>query len=222
MLSKEARERPDAQNVANFVYSLAILPSAQPSTQLLDALCAYFLKLLQSSAVEEQPNFAWALQELKCVPSPGLAATMLSRMLNLCQIAGQQPNSQTISKFLLASAELRLALPQRHADALASHLLGQSNLLVQESANIAWSLAVSGALQLDTFRQLLQRLHAQPGCFDHITQGKLRQLYLALDWLAPPSNASTHHHKAWSELQAALRHLGSRPQLRPHSNALRC
>ena len=221
MLSSKAQERPNAQAVANMIYSLAILQSAQSSTQLLDLLGGYFLKLLQSGSAGEQPkaqgvaSFAWALQQLKHVPSPVLGAAMLSRVLELCHVQGQQPNPQELCNMLLATAELRLELPQNQADALVTHLLAHSSLLRQDLANTAWSLAVSGVLQLGTFKQLLQRLHAEADSLDLITDSNLGQLYLALDWLAPPSGASLQHHKAWSGLQAELRRLGPRPQPQP-------
>ena len=221
--SVEARDRPNSQETANYIHSMAKLPAAKPSTQLLDALCGLFFKLLQSSAPEQQPtaqhvaNFAWALQQLKHVPSPVLGAAMLSRVLQLCHVQGQQPNSQDISNMLLASAELRVELPQQQADALVTTLLAQSSLSVQALANTAWSLAILGDLQLGTFKQLLQSLHAKPGSSDLIADIALGQLYLALDWLAPPSGAKLQHQKAWSELQAELRRLGPRPQPQPET-----
>ena len=112
----------------------------------------------------------------------------------------------------LACADRRLGLPQKHADALVSHLLAQSSLVVQELANTAWSLVLLGVLQLDNFRQLLQRLQANNDSLDLISEGSFRQMYSALDWLTPPSGATSHQHKARSELQAELRRLGPRPQ----------
>ena len=156
---------------------------------------------------QEVANFAWALQRFKDVPSPAVSAAMLSRMLGLCVIAGQQPNSQDISNFLLAYAELRIELPQQQADALVTHFLRpacQCKLWqTQHGVWLSWEFC-----SLTPYRQLLQRLHAQPGSLDRITKGELRQLYLALDWLTPPPGTSLQHHKTWSELQAELRHLG--------------
>lgn len=213
--SRVSHERPNSQELANVCWALAKLPSAKPSVLLLDALCDCFLERLQSKAaqqpsIQEMVNFAWSLQELKHVPPASLASIMLARML---QLGEQQPlKSQEISNFLLACAELRFAISQEEADVLLSHLLALDLMIVQDLANSAWSLAISGVLQLSTFRQLLHRCLAESANSQPPNAAGMRQLFQSLDWLQPPSDARPRDLQAWADLHAQLQRLGNRPQ----------
>ena len=219
MHSPDARERPNAQALASFVWSLAKLPLARPSIRLLDVLCGCFLEKLQSSAAQhpkaqETANIAWALQQLKHVPPAALATAILDRMVYLCQGGNQHaPNAQEISNLLLAWADLRLQISWDQADNLLTHLLAEDTVTTQHLANSAWSLAVSGLLQLTTFTQLLHRFHAIPASVQNPNTAEMHQLFQCLEWLRPAPAARLQDHQTWSELQAQVQCLGTRPQL---------
>ena len=209
----------NAQGLAIFIWSFATLPSSQPSTQLLNALIENFLKVLRSfdaqcPKAQAMGNFAWALRELKHVPHAALATAMLDRMLHLCQGSKHHSNAQAISNLLLAWADLRLPISQKQANILLTHLLAEDAVITQSLANSAWSLAVSGLLQMSTFSQLLHRFHATPASRQNPNTAKstFTQLFQCLEWLRPAPIASLQDHQTWSELQAQLQCLGTRPQ----------
>ena len=108
----------DPQIVANTLHSLATLPAAAPSTDVLDALCQHFGALLKSDQAAELPdaqsiaNTMWALSKLRHAPSNELAMSMVGRMVVLCDVPGQQRMPQAISNVLLACAELTVPVKQ--------------------------------------------------------------------------------------------------------------
>ena len=137
---------------------------------------------------------------------------MMTRMLDLCNVRGQQPTPQGISNLLIAFPQLRLALPKHQADALFSYLLTHSRPSHQHLANTAWGLAVCGGLKLSMFKQLLQYIHDLKECSGLPNGIEICQLYQALDWLAPGPDATQEHHKTWLELQTNALSLGPRPE----------
>ncbi|KAA6421635.1 MAG: hypothetical protein FRX49_08578 [Trebouxia sp. A1-2] len=82
----------DSQNVANILHSLATLPAAEPSVELLDALCQRFDMLLNCCQAFNRPNelpsaqhianTIWALSKLKYAPADELAMSMLYQALD--------------------------------------------------------------------------------------------------------------------------------------------
>jgi hypothetical protein len=215
----------EAQHVANVLHSLATIPAAAPSVEVLDALCQRFSTMLKNGRVAElsnaqsTANMMWALSKLKHAPSDELAMSMVGRMVALCRLPGQQPKPQEMSNVLLACAQLRL--PVKHADSaiLADFVLslGKRQVGKQECANTAWSLAVMGHLHQDHFSLLLELLSPSSAAHGDMSNGlrlkisELRQLYQALDWLHPASSAPAQQQKAWSSLQGKMHRLGPRP-----------
>ncbi len=221
----------EPQPVANILHSLATIPAAAPSIEVLDALCQHFDVLLKSRQAVELPNeqsiasTMWALSKLKHAPSDELAMTMVGRMVALCRVPGQQPTPQAISNVLLACAQLSLPVKQADIDSLASFLLSLDRQQVrkQEYANTAWSLAVLGYLREAQLELLLDELSALLVNHRELSQSslliQLTQLYQALDWLQPPQNADTQQAKAWLNLKGKLSSLGPRPAAEPHPEA---
>ena len=206
------------QNVSNILHSLATLPAAAPSVEMLDALCQRFGVLLNghqaTSGPDELPNSQniantiWALNKLKYEPADELA--MVGRTTALCCL-GQQPIPQDISTVLLACAELRLPVTQTESEDLASVLLHSKSQLGmrQMYSNTVWSLAVLGHLRQAQFALALDHLIAlsvshgglsQPSV---VTNIEMRQLYQALDWLQPHPTAPAQQQSAWSSLQGS-------------------
>ncbi len=78
------------QDMANTFHSLATLPAAAPSVEVLDVLCQSFGVLLSNRQAAELPdaqniaNTMWALGKLKHAPSDELAMFMVGRMMALC------------------------------------------------------------------------------------------------------------------------------------------
>ncbi len=214
----------DPQNVANSLHSLATLPAAAPSVEVLDALCQRFGAMLTSRQAVELPNAQstantmWALSKLKHAPSDELAMSMVGKMVALCRLTGQHPKPQEISNVLLACAELRLPVKQADTDSLASLLLSSTRRqgIWQAYANTAWSLAVLGHLRQTQLTLMLDQwfpFSGSPGQMStppQLTAAHLTQLYQALDWLQPHPTAPAHQQSAWSSLQGTLHRLGTR------------
>ena len=213
-----------SQAVANALHSLATIPAAAPSVEVLDALCQRFGVLLKSRQVAELPdaqNIAitmWALSKLKHAPSDELAMRMVVRMVALCCLPGQQPKAQDVSNVLLACAELSVPVKQADTDSLASFLLSSNRQGTQQAyTNTAWSLAVTGHLRQAQFTLMLDQMLAlsvSPGEMSTpslVTDVQLTQLYQALDWLLPPPSAPEQQQSAWFILQGKLHRLGPRP-----------
>ncbi len=213
------------QDVANTLHSLAILPDAAPSVEVLDALCQRFGVLLSDRQAVKLPdaqniaNTMWGLSKLKHSPSDELAMSTMGRTVALCCMPGQQPTPQNISNLLLACAELRVPVKQADNDSLASFLLRSNRQpgARQAYTNIAWSLAVIGHLHQAQFTLMLDQMLAlslnpsvksTPSLVPNI---QLTQLYQALDWLQPHPTAPAHQQSAWSSLQGKLYRLGPRP-----------
>ena len=233
------------QNVANALHSLARLPAAAPSVEVLDALCKRFSALLNSRQTCELPdaqniaNTLWALSKLKHAPSDELAMSMVGRMVALCQGRaragqgragpGQQPAPQAISNVLLACAELRLPVKQADTDSLVSFLLSldRQHTGKQGYANTAWGLSVLGHLRVAQLERLLDQLATLLDDYRELSQpsllnvADLKQLYQALDWLQPPENADIQQGKAWQSLKEKLGALGPQPacNTEPHPRA---
>ncbi len=215
----------EPQHVANTLHSLATIPDAAPSVEVLDALCQRFGVLLKSSQAAELPiaqniaNTVWALSKLKHAPSDELTMSMVGRMVALCCVPGQQPTPQSISNVLLACAQLRLTIKQADSIILADVVLSldKQQDRKQECANTAWSLAIMGHLHQDQFSLLLELLIALSAAHGEMSNvlplkiPQLRQLYQALDWLQPAPTALPQQQKAWSSLQGKLHRLGRRP-----------
>ena len=215
----------EPQHVANTLHSLATIPDAAPSVEVLDALCHRFGVLLNSRQAVELPNAQniantmWALSKLKHAPSDELTMSMVGRMVALCCVPGQQPMPQSISNVLLACAQLRLPVQQADTDSLASCFLSSNRRQAtqQEYANTAWSLAVIGRLSQTQLTLMLDQLFALSGkpsemlIPPQLTNAELTQLYQALDWLQPPSSALAQQQSAWFSLQVRLHRLGPRP-----------
>ncbi len=213
------------QNVANALHSLATIPAAAPSVEVLDALVQRFGALLKNGRVAEIPNAQstantmWALSKLKHAPSDELAMSMVGRMVALCRLPGQQPKPQEISNVLLACAQLRLPVKHAYSAILADFVLSLDKRQVgkQECANTAWSLAIMGHLHQDQFSRLLELLtplsaaHGEMSNVLPLKIPELRQLYQALDWLHPPLSAPAQQQTAWSSLQGKMLRLGPRP-----------
>ncbi len=214
----------EPQHVANALHSLATVPAAAPSVEVLDALCQRFgVQLSDRQAVklpdaQNIPNTMWALSKLKHAPSDEVAMSMVGRMALRCN-SGQQPTPQNISNVLLACAELRVPVKQADTDSLASFLLKSNRQpgAWQAYTNIAWSLAVIGHLhqeQSSLMQDQMLTLSLNPS--DKSTPSlvpniQLTQLYQALDWLQPHPTAPAHQQSAWSSLQGKLYRLGPRP-----------
>ena len=211
--------------MANALHSLATIPAAAPSVEVLDALCHRFGALLKSSRAAEIPNAQssantmWALSKLKHAPSDELAMSMVGRMVALCRVPGQHPKPQESSNVLLACAQLRLQVKQADSAILADFVLSLDKRQVgkQECANTAWSLAIMGHLHQDQFSQLLELLSPSSAAHGDMSNGlrlkisELGQLYQALDWLHPASSAPAQQQKAWSSPQGKMHRLGPRP-----------
>ena len=214
----------DPQNVANTLHSLATLPAAAPSTEVLDALCQRFGALLKSRQAAELPdaqniaNTVWALSKLKHAPSHKLAMAMVGRMVALCHLPGHQPTPQNISHVLPACAELSVPVTQADTDSLASLLLSPNNRHAtwQHYTNAAWILAVMGHLRQAQLALMLDQilvLSGNPGqrsAPSLVTDAQLTQLYQALDWLQPHPTALAQQQSAWSSLQGKLHSLRPR------------
>ena len=203
------------QAISNITYAFARLPTVTGTLQLLERLCACFLHKLQSDVQRQQPNsqdvanFAWALHKLRHEPSATLAAALLQRMQTLCNLYGQWPLPYHISSFLLACADLRVAVSQHQANILVTHLLAsgrQPN--AQDLANTAWALAVLGLLRVENFTLVLQSLYIASASFDLPNAANLRQLYQAFDCL---SNSDHAHGEDLSALELQLAQIGPRP-----------
>ncbi len=215
----------EPQHMSNTLHSLAIIPAAAPSVEVLDALCHRFGVLLNSRQAVELPNAQniantmWALSKLKHAPSDELTMSMVGRMVALCCVPGQQPTPQSISNVLLACAQLRLPVQQADTDSLASCFLSSNRQQAtqQEYANTAWSLAVIGRLSQTQLTLMLDQLFALSGkpsemlIPPQLTNAELTHLYQALDWLQPPSSALAQQQSAWFSLQVRLHRLGPRP-----------
>ncbi len=217
-----------SQCVSNILHSLATLPAAAPSVEMLDALCQRFGVLLNghqaANGHNELPsaqniaNTIWALSKLKYAPADELAMSTMGRIVAQCCM-GQQPIPQDISTVLLACAELRLPITQTETEDLASVLLNLKSQLDmrQMYTNTVWSLAVLGHLRQAQFALALDHLTAlsvshggvsQPSV---VTNRQMRQLYQALGWLQFPPSAHAQHQSVWSSLQGKLHRLGPRP-----------
>ena len=215
----------EAQHVANALHSLATIPAASPSVEVLDALCQRFGVLLSDRQAVKLPdaqniaNTMWGLSKLKHSPSDELAMSTMGRTVALCCMPGQQPTPQNISNLLLACAELRVPVKQADTDSLASFLLSSNGWQAtqQAYANTAWSLAVTGHLRQAQFTLLLDQmlaLSSTPGDMSatpSLTIVELNQLYQALDWLQPHPTAPAREQSAWSSLQGKSQRLGLRP-----------
>jgi len=213
----------NAEAVANILHSLATLPAAAPSNEVLDALCKRFGALLKSRQAAELPNAqstantVWALSELNYAPADELAMSMVGRMVTLCRLPGQQPTAQAISNALLACAELGVPVKQADIDSLVSFLftLNRHQIAQQDYGNTAWSLAVLGNLRPES---LLDHLYAESFSQGELSQlevsqltPRLGQMYEASYSLQPPPSAPAYHHSAWSSLQGKLHRLRLRP-----------
>ena len=214
----------EPQHVANTLHSMATIPVAAPSIEVLDALCKRFKVLLNSRQTCELPNAQstantmWALSELKYAPSDELAMSMVGRMVALCRLPGQQPTPQAISNVLLACAELSVPVKQADTDSLAAFFLSSNRRHGTQQAytNTAWSLAVTGHLRQAQFTLMLDQMFALSGSPGEMSTPplltiKMTQLYQALDWLQPYQTAPAQQQSAWSSLQGKLHRLGPRP-----------
>ena len=187
----------NSQNVSNILHSLATLPAAAPSVEMLDALCQRFGVLLNGHQATNGPNelpnsqnianTIWALSKLKYAPADELAMSMVGRITALCCL-GQQPIPQDISTVLLACAELRLPVTQTESEDLASVLLNFKCQLGmrQMYSNTVWSLAVLGHLRQAQFALALDHLIAlsvshgglsQPSVVTNIEMRQLTRLW---------------------------------------------
>ena len=220
--------------MANTFHSLATLPAATPSVEVLDVLCQRFSVLLSNSQAAKPPdaqhiaNTMWGLSKLKYAPSDELAMSMVGRVVALCRLPGQRPTPQAISNVLLACAELRLPVKLADSAILADFVqnLGKLQVGKQECANTAWSLAIMGHLHQDQFSLLLELLtpsFAAHGAMSNdlpLKMSEMRQLYQALDWLQPPASAPAQQQTAWSSLQEKMQNLG--PRLAPGKPNISC
>ena len=199
------------------MFSLAKLRLGQRQT--IDALCSAYIQRLQSPIDAHLPssigtaNFAWALRSMKHVPSAELGAEMLNRICSLILRQPSQVHTAHISKILLACAELRLEASPEDASLLLNHLLKDDERFLnsQVIANAAWSLAVLGLLEMDTFQQLLTRFPAQTTANDRSLH--IRQLYQAFDSLQSTSAVDPVQKEEWTQLNGhMLSVFGERPQ----------
>ena len=193
----------EPQHVSNTLHSLATIPAAAPSVEVLDALCQRFGEMLDSRRAAELPtaqsiaNTLWALSKLKHAPSDELAMCMVGRMVALSHLPGQHPKPQEISNVLLGCANLTVPVRQADTDSLTSLFLSSDGWQAtqQAYANTAWSLAVTGHLRQAQFTLLLDQmlaLSSTPGDMSatpSLTIVELNQLYQALDWLQPHPTA---------------------------------
>ena len=132
-----------------------------------------------------------------------------------------QPNSQNISNALLACAELGLTVRHACVEALLKHLLVMhaSTGDYQHYCNVAWSLAVMGLLDLNTFETLLDKLtinlklsmqkSGSQSSSAQLTLADVIQLYQALAWLRPLSGSKQM--QAWSSLRSRLQAVAPEP-----------
>ena len=212
-----------SQHVANILHSLATLPAAEPSGEMLDGLCQRFGVLLNRRQASNRPselptaqhiaNTMWALSKLKYAPADELALSMVNRMVALCHVPWQQPTPQAISNFLRACAELSVPMEQVDTDSLASFLLSSNKRqgTGQNIANTAMSLAVTGHLCQAQFTLMLDQMLALSVNHQELPEMQMRQLYQALDWLEPPSSTCMLQGDAWLNLKDKLGRLGARP-----------
>ena len=108
----------------------------------------------------------WALAQLQHAPSHDVVTAMLDHLVALCQTPSLHPESQNINNSLLACAELGLSVRPTCVGALVKFLLKRPVSIVnyQHYSNVAWSLAVMGCHDLNTFEALLGRLVSKHSC----------------------------------------------------------
>ena len=224
--SRAIAEQPTAQEIANLLWALATT-KFEPLASFLDLCCNHFSSLINTLAEADRPiaqgisNVLWALYKFKHAPSGQVAKAMVERMVALCRLPGQQPTAQQISNVMLACAELRLAIDSVGAETLVSVFmnLSRQKTVLQDYANLAWSLAVLGLLRVETLNLLLCGFSDVTAQHDELLLGQptsfpasaLTQMYQALDWLQPLPAAPASQHQAWSLLEEKLGTLGARP-----------
>lgn len=219
--------RPNAQNCANFLWSLATMGHPAATTEVVHAVNLYMCALLRSQDKRVCPNaqdianILWALAALKHAPPHDVVSAMLDCLVVLCQTPGSRPSSQAISNCLLACAELGLDVKPTWVRTLVKHFLQLpfSRVAYQEYTNATWSLAVMDCLDLNTFEAVLHRFTtkllaqeagAKPSSSTlHIAS--ISQLYQTLVWLKPAPGSEQM--VAWSSLRSRLQTLAPEPVL---------
>ena len=230
MRSPNVKQRPAAQAVANLVWALGTLKHTPTDDRLLTHFCAYMLTLLRSQDEQTCPkaqniaNMLWALAQLKYAPSHDVVTAMFNTLVALCQTPGLQPKSQAISNSLLACAELGLGVKSHCVKALVKHLLVMHVSMVDQQAysNVAWSLAVMGCLDMNTFETLLDKLttldklsvqkSGSQSSSAQLSTANIYQLYQALAWLRPYPGSKQM--QAWSSLRSRLQAVAPEPAAR--------
>ena len=225
--SPTAKQRPNSQAVANLMWALGTLKHTPANDRLLDHFCAYMHTLLQSRDKRDRPSAQetastlWALAKLKHAPKYNLVSAMLDHLVILCQTTGLQPTSQHISVSFLAFSELRVSDSIIGVNVLLNVFLKMPSSRVDYQAyyNMAWSLAVMDLLDFRSFAVLLDKLSAKLHQDAVSKKGSaqplayVRQLYLALSSLKPPTDSKQM--EAWSGLRSSLQTIAPEPDLVP-------
>lgn len=161
----------------------------------------------------------WSMARSQYLPSEELLVNLTEAACT--QLHGVLPHAaQDIEMLFLGYAWLGSPPPPHAGQKLVHHFLGQ-RLLGYQASNMAWSLAVLGALDMPAFQSLLT----------HITQHDLgitkisRQLHFAAEFLRPQTDADAGSEE-WHQLMNRL-HLSwpeqpdmARPTRRLHLKVL--
>ncbi|KAL3146575.1 hypothetical protein ABBQ32_000815 [Trebouxia sp. C0010 RCD-2024] len=218
-------QRPNALSCVTVLEALTSMGHSGVTAQVAEAVCRCMCSLLQSTDQEARPtakecaNVLSALRELKHAPSHDVASAMLDHLVALCRSPGLEPTAPDMTSCLFACAELGLSASSNSTEALLKRLLEMPVARVddQDYYHAAWSLAVMGRLDFNTFAAFLSKLTgkrkllaqkaatvaAQP------TKADATQLYQALEWLRP--SQGSQQMEAWSSLRSRLQTLAPQP-----------
>ncbi|KAL3149745.1 hypothetical protein ABBQ38_013571 [Trebouxia sp. C0009 RCD-2024] len=218
-------QRPNALSCVTMLEALTRMGHSAETTQVAEAICLRMYSLLQSTdqqtcpTAKECADVLSALRELKHAPSHDVASAMLDHLVAMCRSPGLEPTALDINSCLFACAELGLSASSTSTSVLLKRLLEMPVARVddQDYYHAAWSLAVMGRLDFDTFAAVLSKLSGKRKLSAHKagtgaarpTQAGATQLYQALEWLKPPQ--SSEQMEAWSSLRSRLQALAPQP-----------
>lgn len=204
-----------ARNVANAMYGVAQLPAGQHPASIIDKLCNRMIRLMSSSAADQQPteddlaSILRSLEMLQHQPKAAFTPTLLTWYTQLLtQLQDQSPpkTGQRAKIILTACANLRLEIPPTFTQVILPHVLAvkgshPNRNRAKACANAAWALAALGTLDLYTFKTLFL---TESQSFSW-SPADLGQLHRALDWLQPESV----HHSDYRDCERLRNELGS-------------
>ena len=218
----DARQQPKAQKCANLLWALATM-GLSATSEVVESVCWHCVHLTRHPDAKQQPtaqavaNLVWALAQLKHVPSHDVVTAIFCHFVALCRTPGSQPTSQNISNSLLACAELGLRVTPACIETLLQHFLKMhvSTVDYQHCCNVAWTLAVIGCLDLNTFSALLDKLttkqdllcqaHGRDRSPAQLITVEINQLYQAFASLEPAPGSKQM--EAWVSLRSRLQAL---------------